>query len=110
MDLPVIFHCRGALDDLALLLAEYGGGVRGVVHSFTGTPEQAKKFLELGLCIGFNGIIFRRNASLPDPEEAVRFVPLDRIVLETDSPYLIPPQAVASSLKPTLPTSSPRKP
>lgn len=93
LDLPVIFHCRGALDDLSDLLFGYEGSVRGVVHSFTGTAEQTERFLDMGLYIGFNGIIFKKSLSLPDFNNVIASVPMDRIVVETDAPYLVPPQA-----------------
>lgn len=91
-NLPVILHCRVAHEDLLEFLAEQSQ-VRGVVHSYTGDAEQAKKFMELGLYIGFNGLIFKNVPALPSPEEVIASIPLDRIVLETDSPYLVPPQA-----------------
>ncbi|MDP3982175.1 MAG: TatD family hydrolase [bacterium] len=94
LDLPVIFHCRGALDSLADLLLEYKGSVRGVVHSFTGTVEQAYRFLQMGLYVGFNGIIFKDRPSLPDFSQVISSVPLDRIVVETDAPYLAVPAEV----------------
>ena len=87
-DLPVILHCRAAHDDLLDFLK---GPIKGVVHSYTGTVEQAKRFMELGLYIGFNGLIFKDVPALPNPEKVISSVPLERIVLETDAPYLIPP-------------------
>ena len=91
-DLPVILHCRVAHEDLLEFLATQNK-VRGVVHSYTGDVEQAKKFMEFGLYFGFNGLIFKNVAALPSPEEVITSIPLDRIVLETDSPYLVPPAA-----------------
>ena len=91
-DLPVILHCRVAHEDLLEFLATQSK-VRGVVHSYTGDVEQAKKFMEFGLYFGFNGLIFQNVAALPSPEEVITSIPLDRIVLETDSPYLVPPAA-----------------
>ena len=95
VDLPVILHCRVAHDDmLHLLTTSYKlqtKNLRGAVHCFTGTAEQAQKFMGLGLYIGFNGLIFKDVPALPNPEEVISSIPLDRIVLETDSPYLIPP-------------------
>ena len=91
-DLPVILHCRVAHEDLLEFLATQSK-VRGVVHSYTGDVEQAKKFMEFGLYFGFNGLIFKNVAALPSPEEVITSIPLDRIVLETDSPYLVPPAA-----------------
>ena len=98
LNLPVILHCRVAHDDLLELLASrftfHASRIRGVVHCFTGTVEQAQKFMELGLYIGFNGLIFKRVPSLPNPEEVIFSIPLERIVLETDSPYLAVPAEV----------------
>lgn len=90
-NLPVIFHCRVAHEDLLEFLAERKQ-VRGVVHSYTGTAEQAKKFMDFGLSFGFNGLILKNVPALPSPEEVIASIPLERIVLETDSPYLTPPQ------------------
>lgn len=82
---PVIFHCRDAYDDLLPLIPQ---GTRGVVHCFSAGPEIAKKFLALGLYLGFTGIItFPKTIEL---QEAVKSVPLDRILIETDCPYLAP--------------------
>lgn len=101
LDLPHIFHCRDAYDDFIEIVQDFndnsdGGGqedgeVRGVVHCFTGTIDQARKILDLGLYIGFTGIVTFPNAQ--SLQEIARFVPLDRLLLETDSPYLAP-QAV----------------
>ena len=97
LDLPVIFHCRKAHNDLIELLKrkqeESKGKIRGVIHSYTGDIEQAEEFMNLGLSFGFNGLILKDVPALPPPEEVISYIPLNRIVLETDSPYLIPPQA-----------------
>ena len=63
------------------------------MHCFTGTVEQAQKFMALGLYIGFNGLILKDVPALPNPGEVISAIPLERIVLETDSPYLTPPMA-----------------
>ncbi len=84
-DLPVIFHCRMAHDDLIEMLKGYTD-VKGVVHCFTGTLEQAKKYLDMGYYLGFNGIIYKL-----DLNEAIKQTPLERILIETDCPYLTPP-------------------
>ena len=91
LNLPVIFHCRKAQDDLIEFLSQRK--TRGVVHCYTGTLAQAEKFYAMGLHFGFNGLIFKKVPALPDPEEVIKNIPLERIVLETDSPYLVPPQA-----------------
>jgi len=90
LNLPVIFHCRMAHDDMIEILANYSltnYSLTGVVHCFTGTWEQAKKYLNMGFYLGFNGIIFKL-----DLDEIIKKTPLDRILIETDCPYLIPPQ------------------
>ena len=87
VNLPLIFHCRMAHDDLIGTIEEAGEEVRGVVHCFTGTPEQAKKYLDMGLYLGFNGIIFKLNLN-----EIIKKTPLEKILIETDCPYLTPPQ------------------
>lgn len=88
---PAILHCRVAHDDLLEIVRTHHltkeVSPPGVVHSYTGSVEQAREFMNLGYFIGFNGIIFKLNL-----DEVIKFVPLDRIVLETDSPYLTPPQ------------------
>ena len=94
-NLPVILHCRVAHEDmLELLTTNYKlktKNLRGVVNCFTGTVEQAQKFMALGLYIGFNGLILKDVPALPNPGEVISAIPLDRIVLETDAPYLTPP-------------------
>jgi TatD DNase family protein len=87
--LPVIIHCREAYDDvLAILQAEYRG-LPGVIHSFTDTWETAKKFLDLGFYVALNGILtFDKTGKLA---EVVKNTPPDRILSETDAPYLTPP-------------------
>jgi TatD DNase family protein len=87
MDLPVVLHVRDAHADLLALLAGHPA-CRGVVHSFTGTPAEAESYLRLGWHLAFNGILtYAREGTL---QEAARQVPLDRLLLETDSPYLAP--------------------
>jgi TatD DNase family protein len=92
LNLPVILHCRLAHDDLIneLRIADYE--MRGVIHCFTGNWQQAQKFLEMGFYLGFNGIIFKKIEGI-DFAEVIKNTPLDRILLETDCPYLTPPQA-----------------
>lgn len=87
--LPLIVHERNAAHEAAELLREEGEkNVRGVVHCFTGDYEAARHYLELGFYLSFTGIITFKNA---DPlRDVVRRVPLDRILVETDSPYLTP--------------------
>jgi TatD DNase family protein len=85
LDLPVIFHCRLAQQDLLNILKEEKG-LKGVIHCFTGNLTEAQEFLALGFYLGFNGIIFKL-----DLDQVIKEVPLDKIILETDCPYLTPP-------------------
>ncbi|MBI2452875.1 MAG: TatD family hydrolase [Parcubacteria group bacterium] len=91
-NLPVILHCRKAHEDLIALIENQKDPIRGVVHCYTGNAIQAKRFLEMGLYIGFNGLILKHVPALPSPEEVIASIPVERIVLETDSPYLAPLQ------------------
>ena len=93
LNLPIILHCRKAHDDLIEFLSPHQGKMRGVVHCYTGDLKQAEKFYNLGLSFGFNGLIFKDVPALPSPKEIIGALPLERIVLETDSPYLVPPEA-----------------
>ena len=97
LDLPIIFHCRKAHEDLLEFLKSHQGKIRGVIHCYTGDLKQAEQFYNLGLYFGFNGLIFKDVPALPSPKDIIESIPLERIVLETDSPYLIPPQAIAGS-------------
>jgi len=84
LELPVIIHCRSAFDDLFSILSSRR--VKGVLHCFTGNKEEAEKALALGLYIGINGIIFKM-----DLKEAIKSIPLEKTLIETDCPYLSPP-------------------
>lgn len=87
--LPLIVHTRSAsADTLAVLREEGGGVVRGVFHCFTETQEVAHAALELGFFISFSGIISFKNAQAL--RQVAASVPLDRCLIETDSPYLAP--------------------
>lgn len=87
LDLPVIIHNRDAHEDLIALLRAHGQGVRGVLHCFSGDLILARKGLDLGLYISFAGPLTFRKSILP---EVARHIPLDRVLIETDSPYLSP--------------------
>lgn len=95
LNLPVIFHCRVAHDDLISILTNYAMASKfrnkWVMHGFVGTVDQLEKYLELGLYIGFNGIIFKNIEGI-NFEENIKKTPLDKILIETDCPYLTPPQ------------------
>jgi len=84
--LPVILHCRMAHDDMLEVLQDYNFQYGGVIHCFTGDLEQAQKYMDLGFHIGLNGIIFKF-----DIDDVIRGIPEDKILFETDCPYLSPP-------------------
>ena len=88
LDLPLIVHTRSASVDTLALLREEGGGARGVFHCFTETSDVARAALDLGFDISFSGILTFRNAV--ELRSVAAFVPLDRCLIETDSPYLAP--------------------
>lgn len=85
LGLPVIFHCRMAHKDLIEILKSQQG-VKGVIHCFTGNWEEAEEYLDMGLFLGFNGIIFKLDLS-----EVIGKTPVERMLVETDCPYLAPP-------------------
>jgi TatD DNase family protein len=88
-DLPVVVHERDAAQAAAELLRSVGSArLRGVIHCFTGNYEAACAYLDLGFYLSFTGIITFKNAA--PLREVVRRIPLDRIFVETDSPYLTP--------------------
>lgn len=96
LNLPLIIHCRDAHEDMIQMLTdELGGGRlrrRGVIHSFTGTAAIAAAYIRLGFYIGVNGIVTFAKPK-PDIEflpDVIRTIPLDRMLLETDAPYLAP--------------------
>jgi len=88
--LPIIVHTRDAEEDTAEILgaAVKQGGVTGVLHCFTGSLEFARKALDLGFFISLSGIVTFKNAR--DLQETAKQVPLDRLLVETDSPFLAP--------------------
>ena len=88
--LPLIVHTRDAEDDTAEILeqAVNKGGVRGVLHCFTGSWQLAKKALDLGFYVSLSGIVTFKNAQ--DLQHTARKLPGDRLLVETDSPFLAP--------------------
>jgi TatD DNase family protein len=93
LDQPLVIHTRSASDDTLAILREEGGAgsqpqARGVFHCFTETLDVARAALDLGFLISFSGILTFKNAQ--DLREVAAFVPMDRMLIETDSPYLAP--------------------
>jgi len=85
LNLPVIFHCRDAYQDLLEILKKFPT-LKGVIHCFCGKIEIAKKFLKLGFYLGFNGLITYSELY----QKTLSKIPVERILLETDCPYLTP--------------------
>lgn len=87
--MPVVVHCRKAFDDLLpVLAASQIDASRFVFHCFTAGPDEARRVLDFGAMISFTGVVTFQNA--PEVAEAARLVPLDRLMVETDAPYLTP--------------------
>jgi len=97
LSLPVVIHCRNAFDDLARILSDEisnGKKIRAIVHCFSGSWEDAKPLLDLGVYLSFTGIITFPPKKSEDPKQSIHRVieqmPVDRIMVETDSPWLAP--------------------
>ncbi|MHC4171582.1 MAG: TatD family hydrolase [Planctomycetota bacterium] len=89
LNLPVIVHCREAFGETMDILEQFGPGVKGVVfHCFSGSAQQAKIVLDKGFHISFTGVVTFKNAELT--RQAAEIVPADRLMLETDCPYMSP--------------------
>lgn len=87
LSLPVVVHSREATADVLAILAEHRG-ISGVVHSFSGSRETMERLVEMGFYIGYGGMITFKNAK--KPVDAAIHTPIERIVVETDSPYMTP--------------------
>lgn len=88
-NLPISVHCREALDDLYPILQKYHvGDFGGVMHSFAGDPTWAQKFLDLGMYLSYSGVVTFGSAE--DVRASAKITPADRIMVETDAPYLTP--------------------
>lgn len=85
LDLPVILHNRESTEDILRIAKEVGG--RGVFHCFNGSRETAQQILDLGFYLGIGGVLTFKNSKLA---EKLEIVPLDRLLLETDAPYMAP--------------------
>ena len=88
LDLPIVIHCREAFDEIFEILCELKDEkLRGIFHCFSGTLEQAEKVIDLGFYLGIGGVLTYKNSGL---DQVVAKIPLEHLVLETDSPYLTP--------------------
>ncbi len=88
LDLPLMIHTRSAWDDTLAILDEAGTPARTVFHCFTGGPAEADRCLERGALLSFSGIVTFPSA--PEVRDAVRRCPADRVLVETDAPFLAP--------------------
>lgn len=88
LDLPVIIHSRDAAEDTLAIMKEYAKGLRGVIHCFSYSKELAEEYVKMGFHIGIGGVVtFKNGRKL---KEVTEETPLERILLETDCPYLAP--------------------
>jgi len=89
LNLPVIIHSRDAFEETIDILEQFGSGVKKVVfHCFSGSPEQANLVLDKGFYISLTGVVTFKNAS--KTQQVAKIVPMDRLMLETDCPYMSP--------------------
>jgi len=88
LNLPVVIHTRNSFREAYQCVKPYKGRIKGVFHCFSSTLEDAKKAVDLGFYIGIDGPVTFKNAK--DIKEIAKHIPLDKILIETDSPYLSP--------------------
>ena len=100
-NLPLILHMRNAEEDMIRILSDskYNGQIKFIIHSCTTNPKWIPKFLELGGYISFSGIVTFRNAK--EVQESAKLVPLNKILTETDAPYLSPTPHRGKTNKPS---------
>lgn len=88
-NLPFVVHTRDALEDTYEVIKEAGvGSCGGIMHSYSGSLEMAERFINLGMVISFSGVVTFKKAT--DIQKAAQLLPLDKILVETDAPYLAP--------------------
>ncbi len=91
LDLPIIVHCRDAASTMSQICQEFWqevGSVRGVMHCWAGNPAETQTFLDLGFYLSFSGVVTFKNAL--QIQDSARIVPLDKLLIETDCPFLAP--------------------
>ncbi len=88
LNLPVIIHIREAMQDSLEILKPYAGKIRGVIHCFSGSAESCRELVKMGFYIGFTGVVTFKNAR--KSLEAMKVVPFDKLLIETDCPYMAP--------------------
>ena len=87
-DLPLVIHCRDAISDVYEILKKYKGKVKFVMHCYSGSKEMALEFIKLGGYISLGGPVTFKNSK--EPKEVAKVVPLEKLLIETDCPYLAP--------------------
>lgn len=107
--LPIVIHTREAWEDTLLLLEEHwtGAAAGGIMHCFSGGPDEARRVLDMGFHVSFAGVVTFPKAL--DIQRAARVVPLDRILIETDAPYLAPVPHRGKRNEPSFVTHTARK-
>ena len=86
--LPIVIHTRNAMQETLNMVKPFAEkGLKGIFHCFSGSYESAKQIIEMDFLLGIGGVITYKNAGLP---EALKNIPVDYMVLETDAPYLTP--------------------
>lgn len=88
LDLPVLIHSREAAADTMYVMKNYAKGLGGVIHCYSYSKEMAEEYVKMGFYIGIGGVVTFKNAK--KMKEVVEAIPMDRILLETDCPYLAP--------------------
>ena len=89
LNLPIVIHCRNAFDEIfEVLEKEKSENLRGIFHCFSGNYEQALKAISFNMKLGIGGVVTFKNGKI---DKFLKEIPLDNLVLETDSPYLAPP-------------------
>jgi len=88
LDLPVIIHSREAAEDTLNIMRKHAQGLRGVIHCFSYSKELAEEYVKMGFHIGIGGVVTFKNGK--KLKEVAQVIPLERILLETDCPYLAP--------------------
>jgi TatD DNase family protein len=106
LELPIIIHTREAWDDTIAVLADYWRG-EGIMHCFTGNSTQARQALDLGFHLSFGGVITFKTAE--EVRESARITPDDRLLIETDAPYLAPIPHRGKRNEPALMVETARK-
>jgi TatD DNase family protein len=86
LDLPIVIHSRNAIDQCIEVVKEYKN-LKGVFHCFSGNSSQARQIIELGFYLGIGGVVTFKNSGL---DKVIKDIGLDKVVLETDAPYLAP--------------------